>query len=686
MVVIADDKLRMQWQKKSWSVPDLLGGKQSYYSLVLLLVERLAENEITDLSGHPDASDLVSVSRSWREYAPFLRGAGLAHNQAGSLRLTSVGRKFSEDPTQRGLADIFQDRFKLFGETLEIIGKTSATVQEVNVTICGLFDLDWKNCSNTRKRMDWLEVLGLIESAGGHKWRITEDGAAALETWELITPKIVMSFEEQADEIRIEEAPSEIKNILQRLREDPSLHRERSKYNIWVPSPNRIDNLRSIATFASDKVSRAELFAFIGDAFGLKQSSIDSMLPFLKASGLIVEVGRSVYISTPAARAWCETGSDLDFIRILHGNMRFVGEMIEFSADAVTRNEMYEAAKKFGLNTEKARWIAGFLQEAGLLEEPRYLQLKATLLGKQFLAELPLAAASVYGQGDSGQSSQGDSSNEKCEKPNEADRIFARLSATARDPLAENEQSGVAFEKAIAEVLFYAGFEVKRIGGSGDTDILVRWKDVDGNVVSATIEAKSKSNGVVTHSDISDVALEAHRDKHSANFTAIIGPGFGGDTIISHARKKGFALITDEELSQIAKTARMLGLDLSETALIFQVPNGLSQFEELIAQRQRRIDLISLAVTTLIMEEDTYGSLSARDLSLLLRNTELAPSIEELIPVLELLASSGVQVLSVSERNNAIEHTAYTISREMTAAYRLAALARAVEEGVKKAR
>lgn len=88
----------------------------------------------------------------------------------------------------------------------------------------------------------------------------------------------------------------------------PESHKKQSRYNIWVPSPNRIDNLRVLTQFALERVSRADLFQFVENEFNLKKSSPESMLPFLKASGIIEEVGRNIYITTPAAKAWCETG------------------------------------------------------------------------------------------------------------------------------------------------------------------------------------------------------------------------------------------------------------------------------------------------------------------------------------------------------------------------------------------
>lgn len=674
---------RSKWCGQSWSIPDLVGGKDSYYPLIVRLLALICEGRMLAFDDVPDLEGIASAPRTWREYATFLRSSGLAHNRAGVLCLTDIGSDFAANPARERLADILQGKYRLFGELLPILSETSLTVQEVNQRICLLFNLDWKNCSNVRKRMDWLEVLGLIESAGNRRWRLTEKGRRALKKWELVTPELVASFSSHEGVPVVKEPPFEIEETLQRLKDEPSLHRKRSTYNIWVPSPNRIDNLRDIVVFANDKVSRKELFCYIENHFNLKSSSVESMLPFLKAADLIVEVGRALYTSTPAARAWSETGNDLDFVRILHANFRFVGEMIDFAKGDVTRNEIYEHAKLFGLNTEKTRWIAGFLLEAGLLEESRYLHLRATSLGVAFAAELPLADASEYVQIDAVPTAC-DAFSGKDFEPEEEQPVFQRLRDAARDPLAEGGAAGIAFEKAIAEVFSYAGFEVRHIGGSGDTDVLIRWKSDDGGTVAATVDGKSKSNGLVAHGDVSDIALETHRDKHNAQYMAVVGPGFGGDTIRNHAQKKGFALISDEELVQIVKTSHTLGLNLDEIALIFQSPDGVSKFEELATTKQREMDIISLTVSTFIREQSTYGSLSARDLSLLLKHTDVSPSIEELISVFELLSSQEIGLLRIAEGNQAKEHVTYAIVNEMTTGRRMRAIASAIEAGLER--
>lgn len=167
---------------------------------------------------------------------------------------------------------------------------------------------------------------------------------------------------------------------------------------------------------------------------------------------------------------------------------------------------------------------------------------------------------------DSGQNNM---EKEKSSGATADNKIFEELKTAARNPLARGKASGVAFEESIAEVFAYMGFEAKRIGGAGNTDVVIRWKNNKGETKTAIVDGKSKSGGIISHGDVSDVAIETHKEKNGAEFVAIIGPGFSGDTLKNHARKKRFALITDIELIDIAKSSQLLGLSLEESKTLF---------------------------------------------------------------------------------------------------------------------
>lgn len=672
-------KQRAEWRRKGWSVPDLRGGKQSWFSMVKELVELVGSGQANDLDAFPDIN-VISSSQPWRSYAPFLRGIGLVNNQAGALCLSEAGIKFRANPSKRQLANLIQDRVRLFAEALELVAAAPATVEEINEQLCVNYGLSWSNLSNTRRRMDWLEVLGLIEAIGNHKWEITTAGRDALKDWYLVSPHVIELPDSVTGDVEITEPPSEIAILLQRLENSPEMHKKRSRYNIWVPSPNRIDNLRVIIQAASERIAKADLFHFIEEEFNLKTSSVESMLPFLKVSGLIEEVGRNIYMATTAANAWLETGNDLDFIRILHSNMQFVGEMIKAAENDTLRSDIYEQAKLYGLNIDKARWIAGFLLEAGLLEEPQYLHLKATPAGKQFVTGLPLSEKPAEEMKDADISAEGKDITKATE--GELNQIIRRLNYSARNPDAEGKAAGVAFEEAIACIFRYMGFDAKRIGGAGDTDVIVRWQDDEGKAVIATIDGKSKSSGQVSHSDISDVAIDTHKEKNSADFVGIIGPGFSGDTIRRHARKKAFALITDSQLSEIVRASDGLGLSLQEIGLLFQVPNGLSQLDELISSKQRELEIISVVISRFCREKEILGSLSPRDLFLLLRDTDVSPSLEELLGVFETLSRPEIGILRAMDKTRSPENTMYMLEDAKKTANRLRALSLTIEKAL----
>ena len=322
--------------------------------------------------------------------------------------------------------------------------------------------------------MDWLEVLNLIEDVGSNKWVATSTGKSLLEDWCIITPQTLEMFDSNLENIKINEPPKEIAALIQELYDSPELHLKRKTYNLWVPSPNKIDNLRTIIQASLKPISREDFFYFIEQTFSLKTSSVESMLPFLKASGLLEEIRRKVYCATSAAKAWVNTNNDLDFIRILHVHMQFVGEIIIAAEKKTERNTIYSQATLYGLNQEKARWITGFLLEAGLLYEPQYLHLKATPTGLHFASTLPLAKKKT---GIDKSTKSQIANNNMTASSEELNQIIKRLTDSSKNPTAEGKQPGVAFEESIASIFHFMGFDSQKIGGSGDTVVTVRWQD-----------------------------------------------------------------------------------------------------------------------------------------------------------------------------------------------------------------
>ncbi|MEU5910551.1 restriction endonuclease [Micromonospora sp. NPDC047527] len=682
---------RALWRKQASAIPGLLGGKAVWLPLVLELVKQVGEGHAVGLDTRPRLSfDIESFERrqggaapklepaTWRDYYGFLRGLQLVENTADELRLTATGLQLHSDPTPARLAAILADRIRLFAEVLSLIVAEPLTVDEVDERIRARYKQSWKSKGNTRIRMDWQEVLDLIEAVGNRRWGITQAGRTVLASRVLVEPD---AFDEApVSVVELPEAPAEIAALLEEFSTSARTHESRNTYNIWVPSPpsnpNKVENLRTVMNAALGRIERKELFSFISETFDLRSSSVESMLPFLRASGLLVEVGRGVFEATPAARAWVESGEDLNFVRILHANMRFVGEMIHAVESDVTRSTLYSEAAKFGLNTEKCRWIASFLLNTGLIEEPRYGSLRATPRGTALLAELPLADTPNPPEERSAHTQDAPSAPGG-PQPLQVKQDLIRFS---REPLTGSEGAGRAFERVVCDAFLAMGFEAREIGGSGDTDILVRWRNADGSHSTAIIEAKARSSGHITHTDVSDVAIETHKGRHHASFTAIVGPGFSGDTIKNMASQKKWVLLDADRLGTLAEASIALGLRPYEIGQLFLVPNGLSDLDDLIANRRRELDIVSFLLTKLVEEESEAGeAISARDISRDGRRTELRPSVEEVVNAIDVMSGLHVGALRLVDAADDPKFATYVLGDALAGARHLRALADAID-------
>ena len=681
------------WRSQAGAIPGLLGGKSAWAALVPELVEQIGDGRAVDLDSRVVLSfDLSEIEpavggaprkvqpATWREYYGFLRGLGLAISVSDGLRLTETGERVREFPTPDVLAGAFADRIRLFAEVLAIVAEGQKTVDEVHGCVQERFAPSWRSNANTRSRMDWLEVLGLIESAGNRKWRLTESGEKFLGDRVLVTPEALGV--DDAMQVTIMPATPEVSACLEELANSTRTHSSRSTYNIWVPSPatspNKVENLRTIMAATLDRVKREDLFAFICERFGLKRSSVESMLPFLRASGLLVEVSRGVYEATPVAREWVDSGDDLNFIRILHAHMRFVGEMIRCVQEEATRSDMYAEAATYGLNVDKCRWIAGFLLNTGLVDEPRYGSLRATPRGRALLEELPLAEAPQAPAAEGEQTASSDPAT--AEPMLELAKDLERL---AKDPNASGLQSGRAFEAAVCSAFAAMGFGSRVISGAGETDVLVEWIDHEGAVRTAIVEAKARTSGSVSHTDVSDVAIETHKARHDAEGVAVVAPGFGGQTIIDMAEKKGWALIEAERLGGLAEGAIAVGLQPCDVAILFAAPNGVSDLEDLIAARNRELRVVSFLVRKLSEEQDDGGeAISPRDVSRDGRRTQLAPSVDEVVAAVETLVRLQVDSPRLVAASEDPRFSTYVLGNSRSAVRQLRALADAIERGV----
>lgn len=681
---------RALWRRQSATLPPIRGGKRVWLRLVAELVTQVGEGKATAMDARPAVPEgLFGESNSlpgapaattpltWGEYGRFLKAVGLAHSDGSALVLTNVGQDFRDNPSPESLGVSLAHSFRLLAESLRHIADKPVTVEELDEFLRTSFRTDWKSLGGVRARVDWLDALGAIEATAGRQWMITSVGETMMAACRLVTPEALEVDAEMA--MPVEAAPEQIQNLLDELTDGTRDHATRSTYNIWVPSPasqpNKVENLRIIVNALVDPLSREELLEFIASTFGLRRSSVDSMLPFLRASGLILEVGYGVYQASPAALAWLQSGNDINFVRILHANMRFVGEMLNATVDGATRAHVYAEAGLHGLNAEKSRWIAAFLQDTGLIVPPRYGSLITTPTGKVLLADLPLA--SPDGLTDpTPELAPVEENPDAFLPPSQAET----LGALSRMPQALDQGSGKAFEQGVCDAFTLMGFDAQVVSGSGATDVLVRWRDEDGADLTAVVEAKSRASGSISHTDVSDVALETHKARHGADHVAVIAPAFAGDTIKTMATTRSWTLIEASSLGTIADEVVALGVGPAVSGVLFKPDGGLAALRTAIGDRQRQLAVLTFVVGQLAEEAvETGDPITPRDISRDGRRTDVKPSVDEVLMALTTLQDAAPGAIRITEENRDPRFSSYEIGNPRPAASALRAIADAIE-------
>lgn len=133
---------------------------------------------------------------------------------------------------------------------------------------------------------------------------------------------------------------------------------------------------------------------------------------------------------------------------------------------------------------------------------------------------------------------------------------------------------------------------------------------------------------------------------------------------------------------EVAKSSIKYGLSLQEIFLIFQVPNGFSQLTELISIKQRELEIIANVIAKFCKEQEQLGALSPRNLFLLLRGTNVSPSLEELLNAFKTLSSEEVGILRAIDKNRLPENTMYLLYEVKKSVFRLRSLATVIEQSI----
>jgi len=591
-----------------------------------------------------------------------LKHSGLVVEDAGTLRLPEDLAIWLQEPTKEKLAQIFDLRYLLFSETLEALKGEPSTYDELLRALREKYDIHWETKYPVTTRVNWLEELELCEAIGWRKYRITEVGAKFLQEVLLVSPEVTDYLDEG---VELAPAPLLIASMLANINQ---IQRSKTyKASPFFPGEDPVDSIRKAVEWAEGRITKSQFISECSSAFGISESSVGSFLHPLLNYGLLDEVGRGLYESTAPAVEWINSYDDLNLVRILHSRARFIGELIASCRDKTERSEVYRIGEKYGVGSEYCKQFIKVLVSVGVLEEPGYLRLRATAIGLRLVETLPLAIPLCDDSESNGVVSDFVSDDTGLKISD----LVKGLTESSKDPKYDGKALGLAFEEYVCEAFKNMGFSAMHIGGTGDTDVLVKWTGPDGEFHSAVIDAKSRSDGVLSHADISS-ALEPHKKKNNADHIAVIGYEFSGPTVRDVAAGRSIQLISVQELADVMEAASELGIPTYQSGMLF---SSASELGELIEKERRMVSLIPQVIEAFDDDVDDEPGLSIRDVYLSLRKTKASPSKEELSNIVELLSNPAIGALVVMNTSDDPQYIMYAVSDLRASSRRLAALA-----------
>ncbi|WP_433193983.1 hypothetical protein ACQP1G_35150 [Nocardia sp. CA-107356] len=580
-----------------------------------------------------------------------------------SWRVTDAGEEWLRSGDNAFLIGVFHSEIRFVGELLAQLENGPLTHGQLLDQAKSEYDLIWNSPDQVRRRTTWLRCAGFVELNFDNYLSITSGGRAFVARLENHPPS--SSFENidhlQKPVVELGSGSGEIREFLDSLSNEKL--RERRRLIGYMPgSTLNLDGIKSLVTAASPSITKADWSNRCQEVFDVSHSSAMQALGSFRGAGLLQQVARDSDSVTPLAAAWLESDLDLDLIRLMHGHIRFFGEILAFLQKTGSAAELASKALEFNIPVPDLQRRINLLIASGLIAESVGRRFQLTALGQALVHELPLEAIEITAQ----------ESIENELKPSyaplddvmSADRLQSELRTAARAA-----SDFTRLERAVASAFSFLGFNVRHIGGQGRTDVRASAPLSGGRRFVVIADAKASAKGQVASFDV--VTLREHKEQHNADYVVAVGESFSDKRTIDRAKSEGVGLLPIGVLCDILDLASE-GLIGSEDIRILVSGEGLisdASIKETARANRRILEiyksvLAALAVEAVRDDEVTNGALSPSDIYMELRNQVNAPSLKEIEFILDFLASPLVRSVSkLQEKYVLAEHVSIVCGR-----------------------
>jgi hypothetical protein len=367
------------------------------------------------------------------------------------------------------------------------------------------------------------------------------------------------------------------------------------------PLPGGVDNYAEVirevlAHVADTEPRREELKKWVASRYEVSDARSSHTVNFLGRISLLRDEGARVRVTGEGAH-WLRSGDDAFLLMLIHGRVRFVGEMLATLVEPRSQDDLLEIANDqyaMGWSTpaqvSRRSYMLRGLRAAELTDDGR---LVITDAGRSVLERLPGVVEPT--------------SFVVAEEPVEEPDLPAEPAVVERMPTADETseltrtleetahaaQSPDDFEIAVRDAFDFLGFDATWHGGAGKTDVLLSAELGPGERYRVIVDTKATSHAAVADQQIDWETLDEHRDRYQADYVAVVAPSFQGERVRSRARSRGraVALIDVPTLTQVLRqhVAAPLGLDAYRS--LFDVDRGPDEVVEAGEELRRQFTL-----------------------------------------------------------------------------------------------
>lgn len=419
---------------------------------------------------------------------------------------------------------------------------------------------------------------------------------------------------------------------------------------------------RVCALVDEERPRSGDLAVRLERVLGVAPTSARLAVSFLQSVGFL-SLAEGVYRLGRWTERWRQTGDHRLVVALIHSRCRFVGELLAAAQEQKSPEELLAIANttyRLGWDTQaQVTSRCGWLESAGMLERTENGTVVTSAAGRALLAELTrsgpagpgapsvtpvtdpaaVAAPSVPAGTPSTLEPAGP------EPPEEVDQVMAALEASATDSANPNR-----FEQAVRDAFAFLGFRSEWLGGPGRTDVLLDATLGAGYSYRVAVDCKTSASGSVGDQQVDWVTLQEHRNKHDANYLAIVAPSPRGARLLDRARERDIAVISASQLVGICRQHANAPVGLDAYRSLF-TSGGELDAHELDDAAENVVRLTRLAVAAceaLRLRAATFGRLSARDLLLILAENGAAEGTTE-AELQQILATLSSPLLGVLE-------------------------------------